>query len=79
MPFRDFSTIVGTCGGTFLSVMPLLESEDLIRTAILAFVGALVSFSVSFSLKIVVKDIFSARFKSGLNFRKKTDKTDKGT
>ncbi len=77
MPFKNFSTIMGTFGGTVIAVIPLLESEDLIRTGILAFIGALVSFSVSFSLKIVVKDIFSARFKSGLNFQKKKDKPDK--
>ena len=57
-----------------MAILPLLEWEDLIRTGILAFVGALVSFSVSVSLKIVVEDIFSARLKSGLNLRKKKDK-----
>ncbi len=76
MPFRSFSTIMGTCGGTVLATWPIIGSEDLIRTVILAFVGAAVSFSVSFSLKIVVKNIFSAYFKSDVNFRKKKDKEE---
>lgn len=76
MPFRSFSTIMGTCGGTVLATLPVLGSEDLIRTGILAFVGAVVSFSVYFSLKIVVKNFFSARFKSDVSFRKKKEKEE---
>lgn len=76
MPFKYFSTIMGTCGGTVLATLPVIGSDDLIRTGILAFVGALVSFSVSFSLKIVIKNIFSAKVKSHVNFRKKRGKTD---
>ncbi len=71
MPFRSFSTIMGTCGGTVLATLPVIGSDDLIRTGILALVGAVVSFSVSFSLKIVVKNMFSAKMKSHVNFRKK--------
>ena len=71
MPFRSFSTIMGTCGGTVLATLPVIGSEDLIRTGILALVGAVVSFSVSFSLKIVVKNVFSARLKSFASLRKK--------
>ena len=73
MPFRYFSTIMGTCGGTVLATLPIIGSEDLIRTGILALFGAIVSFSVSFSLKIVVKNIFSAKIRSHLNVRKKKD------
>ena len=73
IPFRYFSTIIGTCGGTLLATLPVIGSEDLIRTGILALVGAIVSFSVSFSLKIVVKNIFSAKIKTNLNVRKKED------
>ena len=76
MPFRSFSTIIGTCGGTVLATLPVIGSDDLIRTGILAFVGAVVSFSVSFSLKIVVKNVFSAKLKSFANFRKKRDKEE---
>ncbi|SDX43042.1 hypothetical protein [Aequorivita viscosa] len=74
MPFRSFSTIMGTCGGTVLATLPVIGSDDLIRTGILALVGAVVSFSVSFSLKIVVKNVFSAKLKSFANLRKKKDK-----
>lgn len=73
MSFKSLSTVVGTCGGTFLATLPVIGSDDLIRTGILAFVGAVVSFSVSFSLKIVVRNFFSANFKSDINFRKKKD------
>lgn len=71
MPFKSLSTVVGTCGGTVLATLPVIGSDDLIRTGILAVVGAVVSFSVSFSLKIVVKNFFSAQFKSDVDFRKK--------
>ena len=59
-----------------LATLPVIGSEDLIRTGILALVGAIVSFSVSFSLKIVVKNIFSAKIKTNLNVRKKQDEPD---
>ncbi len=71
MPFKSLSTVVGTCGGTVLATLPVIGSDDLIRTGILAVVGAVVSFSVSFSLKIVVKNFFSAQFKSDVDLRKK--------
>ena len=76
MPFRSFSTVMGTCGGTVLATLPVIGSDDLIRTGILALVGAVVSFSVSFSLKIVVKNVFSAKLKSLANLRKKKDKEE---
>ena len=78
VPFRSFSTIMGTCGGTVLATLPVIGSEDLIRKAILALIGAVVSFSVSFSLKIVVKNLFSARFKSNVQFRRKKGNEKKG-
>lgn len=78
VPFRSFSTIMGTCGGTVLATLPVIGSEDLIRTAILALIGAVVSFSVSFSLKIVVKNLFSARFKSNVQFRRKKGNEKEG-
>jgi hypothetical protein len=49
------STLVGTAGGTFLSIVPNLNSEDLIKTVILATVGAVVSFSISVLLKYLCK------------------------
>ncbi|MFT6638817.1 MAG: hypothetical protein ACJAYP_001403 [Flavobacterium sp.] len=51
------STIVGTIGGTFLSIVPNIHSEDIARTAILATVGALVSFMISLLLKSLQKKL----------------------
>jgi hypothetical protein len=49
------STVIGTAGGTFLSVLPNLHSEDVLKTVILASVGAVVSFSISLALKFLIK------------------------
>ena len=49
------STAMGTAGGTFLSVLPNLHSEDVLKTVILASVGAVVSFSISLALKFFIK------------------------
>jgi hypothetical protein len=51
MSSQTNSTFVGTAGGTFLSMVPNLNSEDVIKTVILATVGAVVSFSISVLLK----------------------------
>jgi hypothetical protein len=55
MSSHSNSTLVGTAGGTFLSIVPNLNSEDLIKTVILATVGAVVSFSISVLLKYLFK------------------------
>lgn len=49
------ATQMGTISGTFLSMVPNLRSEDLIRTAVLAIVGAVISFIVSVLLRCVLK------------------------
>jgi hypothetical protein len=49
------STVIGTAGGTFLSVLPNLHSEDLLKTVILAALGAIVSFIISMLLKYLIK------------------------
>ena len=49
------STVIGTAGGTFLSILPNLHSEDVLKTVILASVGAVVSFSISLVLKFLIK------------------------
>ena len=46
---------MGTAGGTFLSVLPNIHSEDIVKTAILATVGAVVSFTISLLLKSLQK------------------------
>lgn len=42
---------IGTASGTILSVLPNIASEDIVKTIILAFVGAIVSFTVTLLLK----------------------------
>jgi len=49
------STVIGTAGGTFLSVLPNLHSEDVLKTIILATLGAVVSFSISLILKFFIR------------------------
>ena len=49
------STVIGTAGGTFLSFLPNLHSEDVLKTVILAALGAIVSFSISLALKFFIK------------------------
>ena len=46
---------VGTAGGTFLSVLPNLPSEDFVNTILLATIGAIVSFGISMALKSIMK------------------------
>jgi hypothetical protein len=46
---------MGTAGGTFLSVVPNLDSDDVLRTVLLAAIGATVSFGISMVLKFVLK------------------------
>lgn len=41
---------LGTAAGTFLSAVPHIGTDELLKTAILAAVGATVSFVVSFVL-----------------------------
>ncbi|WP_445723403.1 hypothetical protein [Flavobacterium sp.] len=48
-------TLMGTAGGTFLSIVPNIHSEDIARTVILATVGAVVSFTISLLLKSLQK------------------------
>ena len=48
-------TLIGTAGGTFLSMLPNLHSEDVLRTVLLACIGAIVSFVLSMMLKFIVK------------------------
>ncbi|MBP0905011.1 hypothetical protein ACFSKN_09935 [Mariniflexile gromovii] len=48
-------TLSGTAGGTFLSVLPNIHSEDIAKTVILATVGAIVSFTISLLLKSLQK------------------------
>lgn len=53
---HDGQVYAGTCGGMFLSIFSSVLVEDLVRTAILAVVGAVVSFGVSLVLKRLIKN-----------------------
>ncbi|MDQ7918271.1 hypothetical protein RBU60_11850 [Mesonia sp. MT50] len=41
----------GTVGGTVMSVLPILNSQEIMRTIALAVIGAVVSYIVSFIIK----------------------------
>lgn len=48
-------TKTGTIGGTLTILLANINSGDLIKTAVLAAVGALVSFMISYLMKELVK------------------------
>lgn len=48
-------TIAGTVSGTALTVIANIGSTDVIKTVVLAALGAFVSFSVSLLLKWIVR------------------------
>jgi hypothetical protein len=45
------STLFGTIGGTLLSVFASVQAGDVVKTVLLAFVGATTSFVCSYLLK----------------------------
>ncbi|GGF24501.1 hypothetical protein GCM10011518_37280 [Flavobacterium limi] len=48
------NTTLSTASGTFLSILPNLNSEDVLKTVLLAVIGAVVSFTLSFVFKILI-------------------------
>lgn len=46
---------MGTAGGTFLSIVPNIQSADVLKTVLLAAIGAVVSFMISLVLKMIIK------------------------
>ena len=48
---NSLSLKTGTIGGLALSVLPNLTSADVLKTIVLAFIGAVVSFGVTMFLK----------------------------
>jgi len=52
---NHLSLKIGTASGTLLSIMPNILSEDIARTAVLAVVGAVVSFMATLLLKRISK------------------------
>ena len=53
--YFDNSTKAGTVGGTLLTILVNINSADLVKTVILASLGAVVSFSVTLLLKVLIK------------------------
>jgi mannitol-specific phosphotransferase system IIBC component len=51
----DNTTKAGTASGTLLSIFANINSGDVLKTAILAAIGAVVSFSVTLLLKLLIK------------------------
>ena len=51
----DAPTKFGTIGGTLLVLLLHITSDEVLKTAVLATVGAVVSFGVSFLLNRLVK------------------------
>ena len=47
----------GTIGGTLLTIFGNINNSDIVKTAILAAIGAVVSFGVTLLLKLLVKKI----------------------
>lgn len=54
----NHTAAAGTVGGTLLSILANLQQEDLVKTIILAALGAVVSFSVSVILKYLKYKFF---------------------
>ncbi len=50
-------TIIGTVSGTALTVWMNIGSSDIVKTVVLAALGAVVSFTVSVLLKWIVKKL----------------------
>lgn len=51
----DNNTKAGTAGGTLLVIFLNIRSEDVIKTSVLAAIGAVVSFAVTLLLKFMIK------------------------
>ena len=53
----DAPAKAGTAGGTLLVVLLQISSGEVLKTAVLAAVGAVVSFGVSLGMKWLVKQL----------------------
>ena len=51
----DNTTKAGTAGGTLLTIFANISSEDVIKTIILADIGAAVNYTVTIFLKALTK------------------------
>lgn len=48
-------TVAGTASGTILTIFANIHSEDIVKTTMLAVIGAVVSFTISLLLKWIAK------------------------
>lgn len=60
-PVNHHGTTAGTVGGTLLTIAVSIPSGDIVKTIILAAVGAVVSFVMSLALKWIVKSFRPSR------------------
>ena len=56
-PFVQGDIVSGTVSGTVLTVIVNLDSQDILKTVVLAALGAMVSFVVTLLLKWLVRKI----------------------
>ena len=50
-------TLAGTGLGTFLTYLGQIHSEDMIKTAVLSVMGAMISFAVSLGMRWIQKRV----------------------
>lgn len=55
MNYKELPIAMGTASGTFLSSLAALKAEDILITAILAILGAVISFILSCLLNLFIK------------------------
>lgn len=56
-PNNNGGTVTATLGGTVLSIAANIGSEDILKTAVLAALGAVVSFIVSLLMKRLFRKV----------------------
>jgi len=54
---QNTGALVGTAGGTLLSLFASIHADDVLKTVILAFTGAVVSFTASMTLRWLSRKI----------------------
>ena len=54
-PDSHGGTFAGTAGGTFLTVLATVNSDDVAKTVILACIGAITSFFISLLMKWLMR------------------------
>ncbi len=70
MSYREFPIAIGTASGTALSSFAFLHIEDIFTSAILAIIGALISFLMSCILNLFLKPSLR-KFKNKRKINKK--------